>query len=473
MRNESTRIDKYFRPSAFPTMWCPGCGVGTILQSLTRGIDAMGWDQDEIVYVSGIGCSARAPSYLDFHGVQTTHGRALSVAAGIKLANPKLKVVVVIGDGDAAAIGGNHLLHSSRRNIDLTLIVINNMIYGMTGGQISPTSKLGTFSTTSPYGSYEPPLDICRVAEAAGATYVARTSVAHYAKMDEYFRKGLAHKGFSVIEVMSPCHTNFGRRNQFRSNADILRYFQKNCVEVSDEKAKSLPPEKIRIGEFVERDFQEFTEAYYRVAASAAQSGKQVQEEAQSFPAGTISRRTDVRLSGLGGYGLVLSGVMFAEAAVASRVNATQVTSYGPEARGGVSRTDMVLAPWSDEIFYPEVVQNDIVFALTQESLEKYGPQATELLVYDSRLDAGAIQFREGTTALSLPILETALQTGGTAVAVGTVCLGILLRYLECFPIESLEAVMKTRFKPAVLEKNRAALCAGCDLMQFRREEKG
>ncbi len=188
MLQKSDVIHQYLRPKkAFPNVWCPGCGIGIVMGSLVRAIDKLQIARDAITLVSGIGCSSRLPVYLDFNTLHTTHGRALAFATGVKLAKPKMKVIVITGDGDCLAIGGNHFIHAARRNIDITTILINNMIYGMTGGQFSPTTPSEAFATTSPYGNKENQFDIPKLAMAAGASYVARGTVYHVNQLDEFF----------------------------------------------------------------------------------------------------------------------------------------------------------------------------------------------------------------------------------------------------------------------------------------------
>lgn len=175
----SKLVETYFRSDKLPHIWCPGCSNGVVMRSIVKAIDNLDLNKDNVCIVSGIGCSSRATGYLDFNTLHTTHGRALSFATGIKMANPKLKVIVITGDGDCAAIGGNHLIHSARRNIDITTIVFNNSIYGMTGGQYSPATPTGAFGTTAPYGNIDSNFDLCQLVKAAGATYVARSTAYH------------------------------------------------------------------------------------------------------------------------------------------------------------------------------------------------------------------------------------------------------------------------------------------------------
>ncbi|WP_297477763.1 2-oxoacid:ferredoxin oxidoreductase subunit beta [Thermococcus sp.] len=248
--------DKYLRKEMLPTMFCPGCGIGSALQFTLRAIDDLGLSQDEIVWVSGIGCSSRVPGYVNFDGLHTTHGRALAFATGIKLTNPDLKIIAFMGDGDTAAIGGNHFIHAIRRNLDVTVILINNFTYGMTGGQVAPTTLKGLKGTTAPYGQFENPFDIAGLAVAAGANYVARWSVFNYLQGMNSIKKALQKEGFSLVEFLSPCPVSFGRRNRMKTAPELLRWYQKITVPIN--KAKKMSPEelegKVVIGEFVDRD---------------------------------------------------------------------------------------------------------------------------------------------------------------------------------------------------------------------------
>jgi 2-oxoglutarate ferredoxin oxidoreductase subunit beta len=215
----------------FPHLWCPGCGLGMILQAVIRSFHRLDYSKDDLVLVSGIGCTGRIPVYVDCNTLHTTHGRALTFATGIKLAKPRLKVVVFMGDGDALAIGGNHFIHAARRDIDLTAVVVNNAIYGMTGGQISPTTPSGMRTTTTPDGHHGRPFDICDLACSAGATFVARSTAANSRHMQKMLRQGLDHRGFSMIEIVSNCHTTFGRLNRLGTHLDMLGDFRERAVE--------------------------------------------------------------------------------------------------------------------------------------------------------------------------------------------------------------------------------------------------
>lgn len=214
----------------FPTIWCSGCGIGVVMGSLIRAIDHLELDRDKVAIVSGIGCTARMPVYMDFNTLHTTHGRALAFATGLKVARPDLHVITVMGDGDALAIGGNHFIHAARRNIGITAIVVNNSIYGMTGGQYSPTTPIGDMATTAPYGNVEPSFPICNLAIAAGATYVARSTVFHAIELDKYFRDAIKRDGFNLVEAVTYCHTTHGRLNKKGTAADMMKALKANSI---------------------------------------------------------------------------------------------------------------------------------------------------------------------------------------------------------------------------------------------------
>ncbi len=269
-------VMSWLRTRFFPHIWCPGCGHGIIMHSLLRALVSLEKKKTETVIASGIGCSSRMAGYIDACTMHTTHGRSLAFATGIKLSNPSLTVVDVMGDGDCTAIGGNHFIHACRRNIDITAIVMNNNIYGMTGGQASPTTPRGALATTAPYGAIEPNFDICKLAEGAGASYVARATIANPKQVETLIKKGIQKKGFSVIEVVSSCHTQYGRRNKRRTPIDNINYFKDNSVTL--EKAKTMSSEelegKIITGEFVNKEIPEYTDQYLDLIAKVRGKGE-------------------------------------------------------------------------------------------------------------------------------------------------------------------------------------------------------
>jgi 2-oxoglutarate ferredoxin oxidoreductase subunit beta len=268
-------IYKYLRhDKKFPHVWCPGCGTGILLGSLIRGIDRIGLTKDEVVLVSGIGCSGRLPVYVDFNTLHTTHGRALTFATGVKLAKPELTVIVIMGDGDATAIGGNHFIHAARRNIELTAIIVNNSIYGMTGGQYSPTTPYGQRATTAIYGTVEHSFNIAELAVCAGGVFVARGTVYHVRQLDQLVEQAIRKKGFSVVEVITQCHTHFGRLNQMGNPVEMLKWQRDNAVPI--EKARKMSPEemagKFTTGILVDREAASYLEEYEKVRRKAKEA---------------------------------------------------------------------------------------------------------------------------------------------------------------------------------------------------------
>lgn len=248
---------KYLREETIPTVFCPGCGIGILMKAFFEALDKMCIeDLRNFVFVSGIGCSAWIPSpHFKADSIHTLHGRAIPVATGVKLSRPDLNVVVFGGDGDIAGIGGNHLLHAARRNIDILVIMVNNEVYGMTGGQVAPTTPLGFKTTTTPYGNPEPPMDACKVVSATGGNYVARWTVGHYDQMVKSFIASINKRGFRFIEILSPCTSRVSYRMGW-SAAEHIKILMKNSVPI--EKIDKYPPEKLKgkyiVGVFKDED---------------------------------------------------------------------------------------------------------------------------------------------------------------------------------------------------------------------------
>jgi 2-oxoglutarate ferredoxin oxidoreductase subunit beta len=269
---ESRVHERYLRHSKkFPNVWCAGCGNGIVLSAIIRAIDELGLDKNEVAMISGIGCSGRMPVYADFNTMHTTHGRALAFATGLKMVRPWMKILVIMGDGDALAIGGNHFIHAARRNIGLTAIVINNYTYGMTGGQYSPTTPINSLSTTAPYGHIEQPFPITELAKAAGAAYVARSTIYHARELQRFLVQAISKDSFSVVEAVSYCHTTFGKQNRLGRATDMMRHIKENAVTLRQ--AESMTEEeltgKIVRGVLANRDIPEYTQLYDQVIARA------------------------------------------------------------------------------------------------------------------------------------------------------------------------------------------------------------
>jgi len=269
---ESRVHERYLRHSKkFPNVWCAGCGNGIVLGAIVRAIDELGLGKNDIAMISGIGCSGRMPVYVDFNTMHTTHGRALAFATGLKMVRPRLKILVIMGDGDALAIGGNHFIHAARRNIGLTAIVINNQVYGMTGGQYSPTTPTNALTTTAPYGHIEQPFPITELAQASGAAYVARSTIYHVRELQHYIAQAISKDGFSVVEAVSYCHTTFGRQNGLSRATDMMHYIKDNSITLKQAArlTKEERAHKIVRGVLIDRDIPEYTRLYDRVIERA------------------------------------------------------------------------------------------------------------------------------------------------------------------------------------------------------------
>ncbi len=234
-------IRSYLRQELMPHILCPGCSHGIVAGALLRAIDRLGLSQDKVAVVAGIGCSSRLAGYMDFCTLHTTHGRAPAFATGLKLAQPDMHVVIITGDGDGLAIGGNHLIHSARRNIDLTCLLFNNEVYGMTGGQLAPTTPEGGVATTAPYGNIEPSFDACQLMAAAGATFVARSVAYEPTVLEDLIARGLRHRGFAFIEVMTDCPEFYGRYNRLGSPAAMLLGQKRAVMEIDMQLAPREP----------------------------------------------------------------------------------------------------------------------------------------------------------------------------------------------------------------------------------------
>jgi len=277
MPKEVTKlIHKYLRhDKKFPHVWCPGCGNGIVLGALIRAIDRLGLEKDDIVLASGIGCSGRMNVYVDFNTLHTTHGRALTFATGVKLANPSLNVIVVMGDGDATSIGGNHFIHAARRNLNLTTIIINNQIYGMTGGQHSPTTPYGAFTSTSLYGHVEHAFSIAELAVTAGAPFVARGTVYHAQLLEKLIEKAIEKRGFSVVEVMSNCHIQFGRRNQLADPVTMMKWLRDHALPIkkAGKMTDASLEDKFTIGVLADVEKPIYTQEYQKIRDKAQGKG--------------------------------------------------------------------------------------------------------------------------------------------------------------------------------------------------------
>jgi len=275
MTGHQHKLLKYLRQEILPTTHCPGCGGGQVLNAFVNAIDELEIDPREIISVTGIGCSSWIPSpYFKGDTLHTTHGRPVAFATGVKAVKPDSHVVVIAGDGDLAGIGGNHLIHAARRNVGLTVFLVNNYIYGMTGGQVSPTTPFGVKTTTTPYDNAEYPMNIAELVAAAGANYVARWTTFHIRKLIKSMKEALNKKGFSFIEIVSQCPVSYGRRVGLRDGVVFMEYFKKNSVTVKKaaDMSKDELEDKIVVGKLVDRSRIELTENLRRIKEKAAKA---------------------------------------------------------------------------------------------------------------------------------------------------------------------------------------------------------
>jgi 2-oxoglutarate ferredoxin oxidoreductase subunit beta len=477
---------RYLRLDMMPHILCPGCGHGIVLKAILRAVHRLGLSRDEVVFVSGIGCSSRIVGYVDFCTLHTTHGRPLTFATGLKLARPDLTVVVITGDGDGLAIGGNHLIHAARRNIDLTCLLLNNAIYGMTGGQGAPTTPEGARSSITPGGAVEPAFDACRLAQGAGATFVARGLTAAPLGLDELIAEAIRHKGFSFLEIMSDCPEYFGRYNDLGRGPELLQA-QRTQVEwigarlgdkrvvpglLADPPAHAVHPaftpgvlHREARPEFVERLASRAASATPRRAMGSAAGGP---GETAPAPAPlAVQRPFTVRLAGAGGQGIALAGLLLAEAAVAAGMNATHAQAYGPESRGGASRADVIVS--DGEIDYPYADRVDALVALSQEALDRHAERLVPggLLVVDRGLARTAPA--NGAASRALPITETALAVLGSPLGANLVALGALVGLTGIVPAESVERLIAARRLGGGAERGVSAFRAGLALTSPRR----
>jgi 2-oxoglutarate ferredoxin oxidoreductase subunit beta len=269
--NEKNPVEQYLRMDRIPHIWCPGCGLGTTVNCFTRALDGCEIPVNQIAVVSGIGCTGRVAGYLNLDSFHTTHGRPIPFATGLKLANPRLKVVVYSGDGDLFAIGGNHFIHAARRNIDMTVICVNNLTYAMTGGQMGPTTPSEATATTSPWGNVEEPFNLPFLADSAGAVYVARWTTYHVRQLTRAMKEAMQKKGFSFLEIISPCPTLYGRRNRLGDGLAMMNFY-KEASEIrhgADTREAAIRfNEGILCGKFVDRERSWYIDNYNTLLAA-------------------------------------------------------------------------------------------------------------------------------------------------------------------------------------------------------------
>jgi len=443
-------MDELLRSERLPHIWCQGCGLGTALTTFISALQWLeknrGWDLDRVAVVSGIGCTGRIAGYVRLDSFHTTHGRAIPFATGLKIANPDLKVVVISGDGDMAGIGGNHFIHAARRNLELTVMCVNNFNYGMTGGQVGPTTPHDARAVTSQYGNFEYPFNLPYLAAASGASFVARWTVLHARQLEWTMREALAHPGFSFVEVIAPCSTAYARWNQEgrgldpehlgRRGLEMMRFYQRVGKTLHDTHPKDAhvkANEKGEIVEIVEGKFLDDPKPDLKAAIDhqAAQAGKMWLDEKKVLdsrpklpPRTDHVTRTEIQLGGFGGQGIISAGKIIGQAAaIYDGLQACFTQSYGPEARGGAAGSQVIIA--TDPIHHPHLIQPGSMIIMSQGAYAKYVPTLAPggtLLLDDGLVDL-APTHRQDITTYGLPATRLAEELGN-ARAANTVMLG-------------------------------------------------
>lgn len=468
-------IRPYIREYALPSIWCPGCGHGIAFRSLLHAMANLGLDKDNVIMTCGIGCPARAAYYSDVNGLRTPHGRAIAFATGAKMHRPETTNILLLGDGDCVGIGGNHLLHAARRNIDLTVIVLNNSNYGMTGGQVSPTTPIGKRTATTTLGNLEAPIDISRVAIAAGATFVARTTSYHVPQMVSLIEKAIQHKGFSLIECISPCPTSYGRRNGYSLAPEMYRELRDCAVPIAKYETLNVEQKASAIctGVLYEEKRSELTDLVYDLMEQAKLNKRELFSKslAKENNAQLPQERYEIRLSGAGGQGLVTGGVMLADAGICGGLNAIQTQSYGPESRGGASKSEVVFS--NKAIYYPEILESDALLVMSQQACEKYVPEmkAGSIILADETF-VDTIPETEANV-YRLPITQITGDQLGKTLAANVVAISALAGLTQIVSQEDLTEAVAARVPQKTKELNLSAVNLGYDYGINLRKENG
>ena len=443
-------MDDLLRGERLPHIWCQGCGLGTALTSFISSLKWLeknqDWDLDKVAVVSGIGCTGRIAGYLRLDSFHTTHGRAIPFATGLKLANPELKVVVLSGDGDIAGIGGNHFIHGARRNLGITVVCVNNFNYGMTGGQVGPTTPHEARAVTAQYGNYEYPFNLPYLAAASGASFVARWTVLHARQLDWTLRKALVHPGFSFVEIIAPCSTAYARwntegkgldpENLRRRGLEVMKHYQnvgrtEQGIHPKDAHVKvDQRGEVVEIieGEFLDETRPDFQDAIIQRADLAEKywlHEKSALDNRVTLPAKEKKvKRTEVQLGGFGGQGIMSAGkIIGMAAAIYNNLEACFTQSYGPEARGGAAGSQVVIS--SSPIHHPHLTQPTSMIIMSQGAYEKYigDLAAGGVLLIDDELVTLPDDHRDDIKTLGISATKIA-QDAGNNRAANTAMLG-------------------------------------------------
>ena len=446
----------------FPTIWCSGCGIGIVMGSLIRAVESLGLENDQVALVAGIGCTARMPVYMDFNTLHTTHGRALAFATGLKIARPDMKVIAIMGDGDALAIGGNHFIHAARRNLGITALIVNNAIYGMTGGQMAPTTLMGQKTATSPYGRTRftgEPLKVAElIAGLDGPVYVERVALfdaKNRVKAEKAIKKAIRlqveGRGFTFVEVLAECPTHLKLtplESEKWVKEKMLPLFPLGVKkDVTREELWPLPPPpSFMPGRLLD------------VVGGAGQASERF---CDGFPRTPWGQDIGVKLAGAGGDGAQTAALLLTRAAINERFDATHIPSYGPESRGGTSYADVRIA--EKEVLSPDVPHPHVLMAFNAPSLAKFGPQVAKgaVVLYDASVIREAPALDPSVRVLAVPCTEIARELGQPLVK-NIVALGALAAATGILPQASLLGAMQR-----ALGGKRAAV--GVNEEAFRR----
>ncbi|HED00846.1 MAG TPA: hypothetical protein ENN18_10795 [Proteobacteria bacterium] len=486
--------DLLLRKERIPHIWCPGCGLGSVLSALVDALKSSGLDFKNVAVVSGIGCTGRAAGYLNLDSFHTTHGRAIPYATGLKLANPDLTVIVFSGDGDLAAIGGNHLIHAARRNVDIKVICVNNFNYGMTGGQGGPTTPRLARTTTTIYGNTEKPFNLVHLMAACGAPYVARWTSAHPHYMKIAMGEMLKKDGFSFLEVIAPCPTNFGRRNKLREIKLLQRFLEQAILEAQPDIAKAdiELDSPILCGKFVDLERPSYLAALKETVSAKVKvydfrgDGRVPLEEAPVKPAAAkapgkpaevpserpiIQRPVQIKLAGLGGQGIGLCGLIIGRAAAIFDHNqAVYTQEYSPEARGGASASSIIIA--SGQIHTPYVTEPDIMVIMAQGAYNKYQKDVRpgSRLIIDKDL-VRPKDLPDSVQIQAIPSTRLAEELGQKVVA-NIVILGFFTALVPHISLAAMQKALKGSIPKGTEELNLRAFETGYNYGKKMQEEE-
>jgi 2-oxoglutarate ferredoxin oxidoreductase subunit beta len=482
-------MDVLLRGERLPHIWCQGCGLGTALTTFIGALQWLeknqNWDLDKVSVVSGIGCTGRIAGYIRLDSFHTTHGRAIPFATGLKLANGELKVVVISGDGDIAGIGGNHFIHAARRNLDITVICVNNFNYGMTGGQAGPTTPHGARAVTTQYGNFEHPFNLPYLAAAGGASFVARWTVLHARRLEWTLREAMMHPGFSFVEIIAPCSTSYARWNPEgrgldpqklgRRGLEVMMHYRQVGRIVHDTHPKDAAVkvnERGEINEIIEGvflnepkpEFRAAIEHQAQIAEERWSAAKKALDQRPKLPSRTdFVDRTEVQLGGFGGQGIMSAGRIIGQAAtIYDKMEACFTQSYGPEARGGAAGSQVVVA--TEPIHHPHLIAPTSAIIMSQEAYLKYVPNlaANGMLLIDDGLVILPEDHRQDLKTYGIPATQIAEELGN-ARAANSAMLGFWAAIVGAVSQEAMRQSLADSVPSKTLEVNLKVFDVGFD----------